>query len=247
MKPIIGILGGLLKIETGALEGAQRVYVNYDYVDVVERFGASAVVLPVVDDEESIKNQLKICDGLILSGGPDIHPKYFNEEFHINLGYVDSKLDEHQIKITKMALQKDIPILGICRGNQLLNVVCGGSLYQDVEQFHHKVLKHTQNANRHEVSHKIIIEPQSKLHQMYNHEIWVNSYHHQSIKELGKNLKITSKSSDGIIESVEHIHNNFVIGVQWHPEMMLSNPESNMNILLQEFVKACKSEKVVSI
>lgn len=238
MRKIIGLLGNVKYIDASWAIGLEQSYVTNDYVNVVQKNNATAIILPVVGDEESIVQHLDLCDGIILTGGQDIHPMFYNEEMDKNIANVNKEVDEYQIKITKLALEKDIPILGICRGIQLLNVVCGGSLYQDINNYNKNVLKHSQDAKRYEVAHKIKIEKDSILYKLYQDELWVNSYHHQSINILGKNLKITAKSSDGIVEAVEHIDKKFVMGVQWHPEMM-SHKNENMNLLIKEFIKNC--------
>lgn len=239
MKPIIGIVGNLLTMEGGLIPNLERAYVNYDYVQAVERLGATAIILPVVEDEESIKNQINLCDGIIISGGHDIHPKFYKQELHKNIGYVYSRVDEYQLSLTKIAIESNKPILGICRGHQLINVVLGGTLYQDLSEYSEKTLKHTQEAKRYEVSHKIHIEKDSRLYKLYNEETWVNSYHHQSIEKLGKNLKVTAKASDGVVESIEHTDKKYVVGVQWHPEMMLSEND-DMSLLVRDFISNCK-------
>lgn len=239
MSKIIGIVGNLFTMEEGVSKGIERAYVNDDYVKAVELVNATPIILPAVYDLESIKNQIDICDGIIISGGQDIHPKFYNQELHTNIARVYTRIDEYQLELAKLAIQKDKPLLGICRGHQVINVALGGNLYQDLSECKEKKLKHIQDCNRYEVAHKIHIEKDSILGNLYNSEIWVNSYHHQIINKLGKDLKIVAKASDNSIEAVEMENKKFVVGVQWHPEMMLAGDDF-MKKLFKKLVDSCE-------
>jgi len=237
-KPIIGITGNILNTPNARISGLERSYANDDYIRAVEKAGGVPLILPVIKDDEAILSQVKLCDGLILTGGQDVHPIFYKEEPHEKLGYIDSEIDEYQIKIIKIALEKKKPILGICRGHQLLNVVCGGTLYQDLSEIEGVILKHRQDGKRYDASHKILIKSDSILRKLFGKEVLVNSFHHQCIKDVGEDLEIIAKASDGVIEAVQMKGQDFVVGVQWHPEMMAVGSDSRL-VLFKELIKNC--------
>jgi len=235
MKKIIGIAGTVKEAENSKVLGIEQAYVNDDYIRAAENAGGVPLILPVVNDEENIKLQVKTCDAIILSGGQDINPLFYGEEPHKNLGLTNLRVDEYQIKLIKFALEQRKRILGICRGIQILNVACGGTLYQDLSEIKEDTLKHFQESSRYYYSHKIKVEAGTALSKLLGDETLVNSFHHQCIKELGKGLKAAAFASDGVIEAAEMPDRNFVIGVQWHPEMMSVNSETMM-ILFRELM-----------
>lgn len=240
-KPIIGIVGNVMRMETGPIPGLDRSYVNEDYVNAVVKAGGIPIVLPIVDDLNLVHQQIESCDCIIISGGQDIHPKFYSENQHRELGFVNSRIDLYQIELARLAIEKDMPLLGICRGMQVVNVVSGGSLYQDLSELSGEVLKHVQSGRRYEVAHKIQLESDSILNGIFGESVMVNSYHHQSLKAVGDGLRVTARAEDGIIEAVEMIDKKFVVGVQWHPEMMLAGDEGMLGLfkaLVENFKKA---------
>ncbi|WP_297206554.1 gamma-glutamyl-gamma-aminobutyrate hydrolase family protein [uncultured Brachyspira sp.] len=232
MKPIIGISGSLLSIQSNdEFAGYERAYVNDDYVFSVTRSGGVPYIMPIVDDEEDIRIQLSHVNGIILSGGYDIDPIYWNEELHHKLGRIFPRRDEYELKLIKYALEMKKPILGICRGLQILNVYFGGSLYQDLSLIENCYIKHNQSAKPYEATHSFITEEGSVIRDIVGEKVRVNSYHHLAIKDLGSNLKATGYSEDDIIESIEYMENgSFVLGVQFHPEMMHAHHNFALNI-----------------
>lgn len=200
----------------------ERIYVNDDYIQSVEKAGGNPIVLPVMNDIDNIESQIKMCDGIVFTGGCDIHPKFFNGESNVKSGFSYSRIDEYQIRVMKKALELNKPSLCICRGHQLLNVVCGGTLYQDISEIGDNALKHEQESPRFEATHKIKTADNTVVREIFGEQVWVNSFHHQCINKLGKDLKVAAVASDGIIESVQHEGKNFFVGIQWHPEIMIS-------------------------
>lgn len=239
MRQTVGIVGNILTMENGIMPGLERAYVNDDYIRAVEKAGGIPIVLPVIGEYEKIKKQIELCDAIIISGGQDIHPMFYNEEPNQKLGLVYSKVDQYQISLAKLALENNKPILGICRGHQVLNVACGGSLYQDTSEMDGNILKHSQQGKRYDYSHKIIIKEDSMLRNLLGEESLVNSFHHQCIKDLGKGLKVSAVATDGVIEAIEMEGMNFVLGVQWHPEMMVTESE-DMMVIFKELIRRCK-------
>ncbi len=242
MKPLIGILANLLTVQEGLFPGQERVYVNREYVDSLVKAGAVPVLLPILTDEEAIYTQVGLVDGILLSGGYDIHPLFYGEEPHKLLDFVCPERDEYEIKVTKIAYELHKPLLGICRGLQLINVAFGGTLYQDLSQCQPKSeLQHSQKANMYVASHTVDIAHHTQLYRIFGKEsIRTNSFHHQAIKKIAPGCIVSATARDGIIEGIERIDRSFIIGVQWHPEMMICK-HVEMLKLFQAFVLAAQS------
>ena len=195
------------------------------YVNAIKKAGGVPLVIPMTTDEKQLEAVLNVIDALVMTGGEDVDPlKYFGEQPHPNLGTVVPYRDEFDYKLIRMAVAKGIPVLGICRGEQMLNVAFGGTLIQDIPtQVKGTYVKHSQKAPRNYATHTITIEKGSKLNQILGvTEINVNSYHHQAVKDVAPGFKATAYSKDGVIEAIEMIGNPKVMGVQFHPEGFVS-------------------------
>lgn len=225
-KPIIGITSSHEK-ENG-LRNYHRTTVSIDYTKGVIEGGGIPIVIPTTGDIEIIKEQLNLIDGLILSGGPDINPIYYGEDFKEKIGVISPERDDNEIKILKEFLKTEKPILGICRGHQLLNVYFGGTLYQDLSYFEMEPLKHRQDLYPELEIHNVAIEKNSILENLYGESIRTNSFHHQAVNKLGEGFKVIARSSDGIVEAIEKIDHKFCLGIQWHPEMMVARGNKDM-------------------
>jgi putative glutamine amidotransferase len=224
-------------MESGTHTGIERAFVNDSYIQAVERAGGVPILLPVINDEECILAQIESCSGFLFPGGIDIHPKYYASEAHLLLGDINSRVDEYQLKLIRSALESGKPILGVCRGIQLLNVACGGTLLQDLSEAPNRCLKHSQSGMRHEVMHQVKTASGSILENLLGSEFWVNSSHHQIIWDVGSGLTVIATASDGVIEALQMNDRDFVLGVQWHPEMMIAKSNS-MLVLFEQLVKA---------
>ena len=245
MKAIIGIsinsLRDISQNDVGQIgvEGQDWQLVAADYIRAIERNGGLPILIPNVKNMEDMSLVLDKLDGLLLSGGHDVNPRTYKERNSGKAGNFDNIRDHQEIFMTEYALEKDIPILGICRGLQVLNVTLGGTIHQDLPSagfFAHSM----SNSLRNEPSHSLKILEDSPLYEIFKRdEIWTNSYHHQGINELGKGLKVAALSEEGLIESVYLDGKKFALGVQWHPEMMYDNEE--MNLIFKKFIKACKN------
>jgi putative glutamine amidotransferase len=201
MKPLIGITCSRV---TGGAWGVYSLghfmdYTYSDYSHAVLHSGGAPVIIPTAQDSDSLSLILDSVQGLILSGGPDVHPKRYGEEPMAGLGEVDEALDSMELMAASLALERDIPILGICRGIQVLNIALGGTLYQDILSQVPDSICHTPKTDKAVNTHTVRIEVRSRLRRIFGKpEIWVNGKHHQALKE----------SAPG----------HYVIGVQWHPE-----------------------------
>jgi putative glutamine amidotransferase len=192
---------------------------NMQYVDSVSRAGGAPITLPCVSDAEAIGAVLERVDAVLLTGGGDILAHAYGEEPHPASKYQDPARDEMEFAVTRRALMKGLPILGICRGVQLLNVAFGGSLIQDVLTQIPGALQHYSQGLAPLLLHKIEIEPDSLLARvMGTPSMAVNSYHHQSLSRVGDGLRVNCRSSDGVIEGAEAVDGRPILGVQFHPE-----------------------------
>ena len=225
-RPVIGISTSIIIDGGGMFPGYNRSYVNRDYVRSVLAASGVPLMLPMTDDREAIDQMLSLCDGLILSGGHDVCPMNYNSEPHRGLGEISPERDEFDIYLYSRAKELDLPLLGICRGFQINAASEGGSIYQDLGEFPGNALKHSQGHTPSMPSHHITIEKGSKLEKIVGKDrITVNSFHHQIVADAGEAMNVVAKADDGAIEAIEHKTARFVLGVQWHPEMMhASNP-----------------------
>lgn len=251
MKPLIGVLANYSddeRIGTDRAIGAKgqdwQVLAN-DYIKSIEKAGGCPVILPIVDDYRSLLRIIESLDGIIFSGGSDIDPAFYGEAPSYHLGGICPERDFHEIQLAKYIIEeKDIPVLGICRGMQVINIAMGGSLYQDLgtenpEAFRHSLI----NFPKYYPSHIVNIVKDSKLSSIFQKEsIKVNSFHHQAVKVLAPNFKIAMEASDGVIEAMEMDGDRFLIALQWHPEMMIDRHPEYI-LLFKEFVNECSKLK----
>lgn len=229
-KPKIGILGNILTMEGGMFPGIERAYVNNDYVEAVEIAGGVPVILPVTYDCEVIEKQILNVDGIIIPGGYDVNPRCYGEEPLQKLGFVFPRVDNYHLKAIEYSTKYKKPMLGICRGLQILNIAYGGTLYQDLSYFNGCNIKHMQNSKRNAAVHIIKIKEGSHLYDILGSEIETNSFHHQCIKKLAPGFKATAVAKDGVVEAIENDGDTFILGVQWHPEGMIADSLPMLNI-----------------
>ncbi|WP_234125017.1 gamma-glutamyl-gamma-aminobutyrate hydrolase family protein [Clostridium hydrogenum] len=218
-KALIGIVGNLLIDQGGMFPGYERAYVNNDYIQSVEKAGGTPVMLPVISDYEKVKNQIEAVDSIIISGGFDVNPLIYDDEPSQKQGFLCPERDEYDLMVIKAAMELNKPILGICRGIQILNAALGGTLYQDLSQIEGCYIKHVQESRPEVAGHSVEIVKGTKLYDILGEKIITNSFHHQAIKDLAPGFKVAARSKDGVIEAIEK-EEGFVIGIQWHPEMM---------------------------
>lgn len=206
-RPLIGISANTADIDLTL----RRVY-----CDQIVRAGGVPMVLPPVDDAEVLINMLEGIDGLVLTGGADYNPLWYGEQPEKELHTINSTRDLPELLLTRLAFNRQIPILGICRGVQTMAIALGGNLVQDLKT----PLKHSQDAPRSEATHSVTIAEGSTLYGLYGQETFVNSFHHQAVKDCGSHLHVVATAPDGVIEAVESTEQKALMGVQWHPEWM---------------------------
>ena len=244
-RPLIGISTQTLQAIDGIPEGLpQSVVMNQRYYQATASAGAATVLIPLLDDIESLRAIYDRMDGILIPGGVDIDPTAFGETPHERLGRIDPARDRVELQLVKWAVEDHKPVLGLCRGLQVINVALGGTLYQDLEAQYPNALKHDYFPNygfeRDYLAHEVALAPGSRLaHAMAASSIPVNSMHHQGIKELGRSLAPSATAPDGLIEAIESSGDSFLVGVQWHPEVFDSK-DPNTEHLFSEFLAAAR-------
>ena len=213
------------------------------YVQSVVKAGGAPVLIPVITDMEALTAIVSGLDGLLMSGGGDINPLYVGEEPVPQLQDVDTFRDEFDLILLRLATNRQLPVMGICRGHQLINVAFSGSVYQDIHSQHEATLfKHSQTMPREEASHSIrITDTSSRLFDLLKKEpdIFVNSFHHQAVKDIAPEFKETAVAPDGINEAMEHPEKE-IFSVQWHPEAMAANDDELMLELFRHHVETAR-------
>lgn len=213
------------------------------YVRAVGRVGGAPVIIPPYLEGSSLRGVFDGIDGLILSGGGDIHPSEFGEADCGLLWRLDRKRDQMELSLARWALSEGLPTLAICRGIQTLNVAAGGSLIQDIPTQVPNPLAHSSIAGRPEpdVAHTVRVDPASRLAGLIGAgEIGVNSAHHQAVKAVGTGFVAVARAPDGVIEGLEAPAHPFCIGVQWHPEAMFDS-EPVMRRLFEGLVQTART------
>ena len=209
-KPVIGLTGNY---------GELACKLNEGYYKSIWRAGGVPVIIPPIADTDVLINTLEHIDGLLLTGGADFNPLYAGEEPSPRLGGINAERDLPELLITQLAYNRQIPMLGICRGIQTLAMALGGKVQQDISDV--AQIRHSQDADRSEPTHGVTIEHDSTLFNIDNKEkLFVNSFHHQAVCDPGERFRVTARSADGIIEAIESREYKSIIGVQWHPECM---------------------------
>ena len=194
------------------------------YLHAVESAGAIPIVVPPLHTE-AIEPLLSRCSGLLLSGGPDLHPRAYHHDPHPELGPSEPVLDDFEIELARAADRRGMPILAICRGLQLLNVARGGTLHQHLPDIAGDGIAHRQAAPGAQVTHWVSVEPGTHLREATGtRRMKVNSFHHQAVDGIGSDLVPTAHASDGTIEGLEALDRDFVVAVQWHAECLVSRP-----------------------
>ena len=213
-----------------------RKYMKSKYVKSLERAGAVVRWIELDDTEKAVAEALS-CDGLLLPGGADVEPTLYGRKREEKCGKPNELRDKNEFEIFNAFVKTGKPILGICRGFQVINVACGGTLHQDIADI--KKCSHSDFLKRAKSVHSVTVNENTKLFEIFQKtEVGVNSLHHQAIENIGENLTASAISEDGFIEGIEFNGHPFCVAVQWHPEHM-SKTDSLQQDLFNEFVKRC--------
>lgn len=212
------------------------------YCRAISQAGGIPIILPPVESGAGAIAVLERLDGLIISGGNfDIHPALYGETPIPELGEIKAERTKSEMNLARMALKRDLPLLGICGGAQAINVVMGGTLYQDIATQVTGAIEHQQSEKREIGGHEIRLRPGTRLAKIIGRPfLEVNTTHHQAIKRLGAGLVANANAEDGLIEGVESSNHSFVLGVQWHPEALAPRSVHQRKII-SAFIEACRS------
>lgn len=219
-KPVIGITGNE---KTHPDDDIMMSYVAKGFVEGVKDAGGIPIILPI-GDQEMARHYISMIDKLILTGGQNVDPKFYGETKTIDSDDYHLQRDIFELALIKEAIKQKKPIFSVCRGTQLFNVAMGGTLYQDIED-------HWQDCSAEYTTQRLMTEPDTVLREIYGEISHINSFHHQSIKDLAPNLKIAAHDpQDGIIEAVMSTDDVAFLGVQWHPEFLFENRPKDKNL-----------------
>lgn len=231
-KPIVGITAAHCSEEL-------KTFPRHYYVESIKNAGGIPLIIPPVGNTEEAKDVLQLINGLVLTGGGDISPTYLKENPRRGVGECFPERDFSELLLTQLAMKQDLPLLGICRGIQVLAVAAGGGIYQDILSQCPSAMLHSQTAPRQYAWHDVAIVVESVLSRLLDTtKIGVNSLHHQAVSEIPPGFTQCAFASDGIIEGIEKTGAKFCLGVQWHPESMMET-EAHSKALFRGFIEAC--------
>ena len=234
MRPVIGMLS--------VVNDECVTSVVPTYAAAIEAAGGLPLLLPYVTAEATFEEFAALCDGFLFAGGADIDPKHYGEQPKPTCGAIQPYRDEVELRAFEKAFATGKPIVGVCRGLQLINVALGGTLYQDIPSEIKTDVRHQQLEDRFAPSHEVNVHPATPLFDLVGVErLCANSFHHQSIKTLGKGLAISATADDGVVEAVYWKGERYLRAYQWHPER-LKQSEKN-KLVFDEFIAVCKKEK----
>lgn len=240
--PVIGITGNYNQETCTLAEG---------YYQSVLKAGGIPFIIPPFYETDRLGELLDRLDGIIFSGGGDINPLLLGEEPIKELHGITPERDQQELLLARLAYDRQIPMLGICKGIQVINAALGGTNYQDIHtQMEGIRIKHSQDQDRRYPSHQVSLTKGSLLEKFFGEELAVNSFHHQACKEAAPGMKVTAMSTDGVIEAIESTEFKSIMGVQWHPETYILRNSTEMlpifEWLVQESAEFKKAKKLHS-
>ena len=233
-KPVIGLCSSYEKDENN-----DRIFLNHEYLEAIRHFGGMPLVIPAEAGEAEQAFLLSQCDGLVLTGGDDIDPTLYGEQILNDTVKPAPERDVGEPRLLQMATARELPILGICRGAQIMNVYFGGTLYQDIPAQMPEAVGHSMEKPYHRTCQDCLVTPGSPLAAWTGKEvIQVNSHHHQSVKAVAPGFATMGLCSDGVVEAIYKPDAKFLCAVQWHPEKIWDIEESSAQIF-RTFIQAC--------
>ncbi len=232
--PIIGV--------TGAIDDEHFLTLFGTYTDAIIKAGGTPIVLAATTDSAVLDRYVSLCDGFLFSGGKDVDPRYYGEEKKEACGEIQAFRDEMELALLSRVLKTSKPLFCICRGAQVVNVVLGGTLYQDVPTEYKTEIAHRQEGGWFDLSHDVIVAKDSPLYALIGKErVRGNSFHHQAIKTLGKGLAVMATADDGIIEGVYGTGERYLRAFQWHPERLYDR-DGDTRTIFSDFIAHCKEK-----
>lgn len=232
MRPVIGV-------SCNKRQWTGELSLRNEYITMIIQSGGLPFLIPINQQEEIFKESLFLCDGLLLTGGGDIAPDFYRQERKLTgTRGIDRERDQYEFGLVSAALELKKPILGICRGMQIINVFFQGSLFQDIGMEMPNSGAHQPDQMTPEVFHEVFLRDNTKIGKFLGGKIIANSFHHQSVKDPGDGLIVSGISPDGVVESIENCGEPWIIGVQWHPERL--GWMDSMQSLFKEFVEISK-------
>ncbi len=251
MKPLIGVPPDVDQEERiyTRTPDEKIIYLWDTYLKAVMDHGGLPVMLPVSSSPSHIRSAADACHGFLLPGGAfDIPPEYYGDEPLPWLGDLKPERSRFEYKLLLEAMRRDMPVLGICGGMQLINVAMGGTLYQDILKEHNGARDHRQRKKRTSTSHRVKVLAGTRLHGIISggagdgeFRVGVNSTHHQAVKDVGRGLRVCAVAADGVVEAVESERHGFVLGVEWHPELLYKKHKGHARIFQAFILAAGKS------
>jgi putative glutamine amidotransferase len=246
-RPIIGIPTQTLQSLGGVSVDIPPSWVmSQRYIVTLVNAGATPWLIPLIDDDP-LRSIYENLDGVFLPGGADIDPASYGQDPHPLCDKTDRDRDRVELALAKWAIEEKKPVLGVCRGMQLINLAAGGTLYQDLAEQMHGSIKHDyfpfggQNFRRDFLAHEVDVAPGSRLARVFGAgPLRVNSMHHQGVRDIGDALAVTATADDGLIEGLESQGDAYVVGVQWHPEALTDNEEASRK-LFEDFVSVVRA------
>ena len=241
VRPVVGLTARTLTLRSSHKDRPAET-VARAYVEALEQAGARPLLLPNVSDAAAAAAYLDLLDGLVLTGGDDPHPRFFGEDPHPRIERVDARRDAFEIALVKEARARLMPVLGICRGVQIMNIALGGDIYQDVVSQTDSGVCHNQQTTDDGPWHDVEVSPGSVLARYLGAgPLAVNSFHHQACRRMGRGLEATATTmGDGLVEAVEDPSLPFFVGVQWHPEIGFLEDQEPARALFKGFVEAAR-------
>ncbi len=221
--------------------GEPLIVLQERYARAIQEAGGVPLILPISSSPTVLRQMADRLDGILVSGGNfDIHPRLYGEEAMAPLGEIKEERTQFESALISLALERNLPLLGVCGGAQAINVALGGSLYQDIAAQIPTAGEHQQGALKEKGGHKMRIHDGTRLRQIVGRgDLEVNTTHHQAVRKLGKGLIVNATAEDGVIEGIESQQHSFVLGVQWHPECLTERDNLQRRIFLS-FVSACR-------
>lgn len=239
MKPVIGV--------TTDIENESKNVLYNSNVQAIIRAGGLPIIIPT-GIEQDVKQLSSMLDGLLLTGGGDVDPMLYGEEPHKNLDDVSPRRDLIEVVLAKEMMQANKPVLGICRGLQIINIALDGNMYQDIySQREETLLQHSQKASWYHSSHFVQVKKGTILEAITkSDQIKVNSFHHQAVRDVPLPLIISGVASDGTVEAIESTEHDFVLGVQWHPESLAEIKDKVSLDIFNQFLKKCIESRLIT-